>query len=153
MTSQPGSSAAEPPDQEPSDQEPWDAEAEEAALDRARPARRSTDRRWWIVGGVLLTAVVAVMVWFGLSATQGSVTAEVITYEPGERETSVTFEVTRPEGEAVSCTLEVVDGQHASVGRRDVTIPAGPSPTRTSAVVRTTTPGSNVDEPECRLTG
>lgn len=147
MTSQPGSSAAEPDDQ------PWDAEAEEAALDQERPARGGTDRRWWVVGGVLLTAVVAVMVWFGLSATQGSVTAEIITYEPGERETSVTFEVTRPEGEAVSCTLEVVDGQHASVGRRDVTIPAGPSPTRTSAVVRTTTPGSNVDEPECRLTG
>lgn len=136
------------PDPDRSPAPAWDAEADEAALEarRERP-----DRRWWLVGGLLGLLATAGVVWFGLSATQDTISSQIVTFDGAEREVTVVYEVTRPPGTPLTCTIEVVDNKHASVGRVDVEVPASErETTRESATVRTTTRASNVDAPECR---
>lgn len=131
--------------------ERWDAEAEEAAAE-SRRSRGSL--RWWLVGGVLVAIASAITVWFVLAGSEAAISSQVVAYEAGERQLDVTIEVTRPAGTAVSCTVAAVDRKHASVGTREVAIPAGEEETtRASTTVRTTTTPANVVIRACRATG
>ena len=97
--------------------------------------------KWWIVGTLGIGAGIAIAVWFGLSATVGQPRWQTFGYHVvDDRTVDVTFDVTRPDGRAMVCTVEALDENFASVGSVEVDVP--PSPTDTSridATVRTTT--------------
>lgn len=103
------------------------------------PARVST-RTWWVVGVLGCLAMLAVVVWFAISATVGRVSWQTTSYAVlDDANVEVSFRIERPAGTAVTCTLKAMDVRFAAVGLAEVEIPAGPQRrvTRTETI-RTT---------------
>lgn len=128
----------------------WDPEREEAEAE-ANPDRGQ--RRWWVVGGFLVLIAAATTIWYGVSATEGAVTTTDIGFERnGEREIVMIFDVTRPTGTALSCTVTAMDGEYARVGTKAQAVPASDErTTRVRAAVRTTTTAVTATVPECSV--
>lgn len=130
------------------DHEPWDPEREEAEAE-ARPRRGK--RLWWVVGGLLVAVGLALTVWFGVSSTERAVTTTDIGFErPSTKEIVMVFDVTRPTGTALSCTVTAMDGEYARVGTVEHEVPAADEETsRVRATVRTTTPAVTATVQDC----
>ena len=100
-----------------------------------RPAPGTT--RWWVVGGVGITAAVAVIVWLGL-ASANALGADVTAYNVvSDSEITVGYDVHRPDGVAVRCTVEAQDVRHARVGTVTDDVPAGARSVHREVTVRT----------------
>jgi hypothetical protein len=100
----------------PPNSAPPDARASAAA------ARR---RRGWAVAGGVVGLVVAVLVgWWTLRNEGQRITATTIGYQV-ESDTAVTvsFDVSRPPGLAVTCTVRALDGHFTVVGSADIIVP------------------------------
>lgn len=106
---------------------------------RSTPAQR---RRWWLVGGLAVAVMVALAVWFGLSATVGRVHWVATGHQVvSDAQVDVRFDLRRDPGRAVVCQLEAQDASHAVVGRTEVTVgPSPESPSRHVETVRTASP-------------
>ena len=126
----------------------WDPEREEAAAE-ASPDRGQ--RRWWAIGGGFVLVATALTVWFGLSGTDGAVTTTDIGFErKGERELVMIFDVTRPVGTPLSCTVTAMDSKYGRVGTKEQSVPASDEKTtRVRAAVRTTTTAVTATVQEC----
>lgn len=129
----------------------WDPERDEAEAE-ARPDRGR--RTWWLVGGLLVTVSVALAVWFGISGTEDAVTTTDIGFEhPSSREIVMVFDVTRPPGTEVSCTVTAMDGDYGRVGTAEHEVPAADErTTRVRASVRTTTAAVTATVQDCTET-
>jgi hypothetical protein len=105
------------------------------------PSSSGPSRRAWLLGGLGITAGVALAVWFGLSASLGHVTWQDIgATVVNDRVVEVDYQVHREPGRAVVCTLEAQDLRHARVGTTQDRIPASPEQdVRRAARVPTTT--------------
>ena len=80
---------------------------------------------WWVIGAVGIAIGVAGAIWFGVSATVGLPTFQTMSYKVlGDESVSVSFEVTSPDGDAVSCTVQALARDFSTVGSIDVAIPA-----------------------------
>ncbi|WP_435200070.1 DUF4307 domain-containing protein [Janibacter sp. GS2] len=130
------------------DHDPWDPEREEAEVE-ARPGR--ANRLWWALGGLFVTVGLALTVWFGVSGTEDAITTTDIGFEhPNDREIVMVFDVTRPTGTAISCTVTAMDGQYARVGTAEHEVPADDErTTRVRATVRTTTTAVTATVKDC----
>lgn len=126
----------------------WDAEREEAEAE-AHPDRGQ--RRWWALGGAFVVVASALTIWFGLSGTEGAITTTDIGFERnGDREIVMIFDVTRPAGTQLSCTVTAMDSKYARVGTKEHTVPASEaSTTRVRAAVRTTTTAATATVQGC----
>lgn len=134
---------------EPTETDPaWDPEREEADHEAA-PGRGQ--RRWWIIGGAFVVVATALTIWFGISGTRGAVTSTDIGFERrGEREIVMVFDVTRPPGTAVECTITAMDGDYGRVGTAQHAVPASQeATTRVRASVRTTTTAVTATVKDC----
>jgi hypothetical protein len=93
--------------------------------------------RWWVVGAVGITAMVAAIVWFGL-ASANALSADVTTYDVvSDSEVRVGYDVHRPDGAAVRCTVEAQDVRHGRVGTMADEVPAGARSVHREVTVRT----------------
>src|SRR5262245_40959891 len=103
-----------------------------------RPAPGTT--KWWVIGTIGIGIGIALAVWFGLSATLGQPGWQTQGYKVVDDQTvRVTFEVTRPGGKALTCTVEALARDFSVVGTADVAVPASTDETTTeTATVRTT---------------
>ncbi|EKA62666.1 DUF4307 domain-containing protein [Janibacter hoylei] len=128
----------------------WDPEREEAEAE-ANPDRGS--RRWWLIGGVAVVAAVAMSIWYGLSMTSGAITTTDVGFERnGEREIVMVFDVTRPTGTALSCTVTAMDSTYGRVGTKEQAVPASDErTTRVRAAVRTTTRAVTATVADCTV--
>lgn len=95
----------------------------------ARPRPRT--RLWWTIGVVGVSAMTALAVWFGLSASSN----QVHWYNGGfsivsDQEIDIRFDVTRDGDRAVLCQLHALDAQHARVGTGEVVVDPTPGETR-----------------------
>lgn len=128
----------------------WDPEREEAEAE-AHPDRGH--RRWWLIGGTFVVVATALAIWFGISGTDGAVTTTDIGFEHrGDREIVMIFDVTRPTGTALSCTITAMDGSYGRVGTKEQAVPASEErTTRVRASVRTTTTAVTATVPECSV--
>ena len=126
----------------------WDPAREEAEAE-ARPDRGRL--LWWVVGGALVVIAVAMTIWYGVSATRGAVTSTDIGFERnGNREIVMIFDVTRPTGTEVSCTVTAMDSDYARVGTKEQVVPADDErTTRVRAAVRTTTTAVTATVADC----
>jgi hypothetical protein len=116
---------------------------------------RRTDRRL-LAGGaaVAVTAGVAFLGW--VAWHQGrQVSWQEVAFDPADQSRpGLTFQVTRPSGATVTCTVTALNGRHAVVGRRDVVVPAGPDRTvQLVTTVRTAEPAVAVAVDRCAVTG
>lgn len=98
-----------------------------------------TNRTRWLAG-LLAAAAVAMAVWFGISATVGHATWSPFGYKViDDRSVSVTFDVNRPPGMALTCTVKAMSVDFATVGTLEVPVPpSSEADTRVTATVRTT---------------
>ena len=103
-----------------------------------RPAPGTT--KWWVVGTIGIAAGIALAVWFGLSATLGQPSWQTVGYKVVDDQTvRVTFEVSRPGGKALTCTVEALARDFGVVGTAQVDVPASSDETSTqTASLRTT---------------
>jgi hypothetical protein len=102
-----------------------------------RPAPGSG--RWWVVGGGGVLLAVAAIVWFGITSTAGQVRAEVTAYVVrGDDAVVVEYDVRRPAGTAVRCTVAGLDSRFGRVGAVTDDVPAaGPATVHRVVTVRT----------------
>ena len=88
----------------------------------ATAARR---RRGWAVAGGVVGLVVAVLLgWWTLRNEGQRITATTIGYRVESNTTvTVSFDVSRPPGLAVTCTVRALDGHFTVVGSADIVVP------------------------------
>jgi hypothetical protein len=103
-----------------------------------RPAPGTT--KWWVIGTLGIAAGIALAVWFGLSATLGRPSWQTVGYKVlDDQNVRVTFEVSRPGGTALTCTVEALARDFGVVGTTQVAVPASSGETSTeTASLRTT---------------
>ena len=96
--------------------------------------------KWWVVGTVGILAGIALVVWFALSATLGLPSWQTLGYKVvSDQQVRVDFEVYRPGGAALTCTVEALARDFAPVGTSRVQVPASAEETtRQSVTLRTT---------------
>ena len=98
-------------------------------------------RRAWTVTGAVVGAVAAVLIgWWTLRNEGQRITATTISYKI-ESDTSVlvSFDVSRPPGLAVTCSVRAMDGHFTVVGTADIVVPPeGDQVVHLQKAVRTT---------------
>jgi hypothetical protein len=96
--------------------------------------------KWWVIGTVGILGGVALAVWFGLSATLGRPSWQTLGYKVvSDQQVRVDFEVTRPSGMALTCTVEALARDFSPVGTSRVQVAVSPdATTRQSTTLRTT---------------
>ena len=100
-----------------------------------RPAPGTT--RWWVIGTVGISLAVAVIVWFAL-ASANALRADVTAYRGvTDSQVTVAYDVHRPDGAAVRCTIEAQDVRHGRVGTVTDDVPAGAKSVHREVTVRT----------------
>ncbi|MEO7236650.1 MAG: DUF4307 domain-containing protein [Lapillicoccus sp.] len=103
-----------------------------------------TDRRrlaWAVAGGVVGLVAAVLISWWTLRNESQRVSATTVAYKVVD-DTSVTvsFDVSRPPGLAVTCTIRAMDGHFTAVGSATVPIPStGDQVVHQESTVRTTT--------------
>ena len=96
--------------------------------------------KWWVVGTVGILAGVALAIWFGLSATLGQTSWQTIGYKVlSDEQVRVDFEVQRPGGAALTCTVEALARDFSPVGTSQVRVAASSDETTTESVTLRTT--------------
>jgi hypothetical protein len=96
--------------------------------------------KWWVIGTVGILGGVALAVWFGLSATLGRPSWQTLGYKVvSDQQVRVDFQVYRPGGTALSCTVEALARDFAPVGTSTVQVPASPDETTNETVTLRTT--------------
>ena len=105
------------------------------------PAVEARRRRAWAVTGGVIGLVAAVFIgWWTVRNEGQRITASTISYRV-ESDTSVwvQFDVSRPPGLAVTCTVRAMDGHFTVVGTADVVVPPeGDRLVRLDKSIRTT---------------
>lgn len=95
--------------------------AQQAMLDEryGRNQHPKARRVWWIVVGVVATAIVGVLGWMTVVGQQYSVSADDLGFQViDEHVVDVTFQVATQPGVPVTCVLEALDEEFGVVGFR-----------------------------------
>ncbi|MDQ2797062.1 MAG: DUF4307 domain-containing protein [Actinomycetota bacterium] len=97
-------------------------------------------RRWTIAGAVVGVVAAVLIGWWTLRNESARVTATTVGYHVvDDASVAVTFDVTRPPGQPVTCTVQAIDGHFTVVGTADIVIPPqGDRTVRQHLTVRTT---------------
>ena len=96
--------------------------------------------KWWVLGTVGILAGVGLAIWFGLSSTLGQPSWQTLGYKVvSDQQVRVDFQVYRPGGTALSCTVEALSRDFAPVGTSTVQVPASPDETTNESVTLRTT--------------
>lgn len=87
-------------------------------------------------------AVAVAFTWWSYRYESQRITASTFGFRVlGDASTEVTFEVTRPSGMAVTCTVQALSFSFAVVGSADFPVPTGGEPViRLTRTVRTASP-------------
>ena len=80
--------------------------------------------KWWVIGALGIGGGIALAVWFGLAATLGQPSWQTYGYSVvDDQSVKVTFDVTRPDGLPLTCTVQAMARDFSTVGRVDAAIP------------------------------
>jgi len=100
---------------------PPDSAPPSAPVSAAAPRRR---RGWAVAGGVVGLVVAVLVAWWTLRNEGQRITATTIGYRVESNTTvTVSFDVSRPPGLAVTCTVRALDGHFTVVGVADIGVP------------------------------
>ncbi|MGL4743490.1 MAG: DUF4307 domain-containing protein [Dermatophilaceae bacterium] len=104
-----------------------------------RPAPGSG--RWWALGAFGTTVVLGVAIWWAATSAAGGVRPTVTRYDvESDSSIVVEYDLARPDGVAVVCRVNALDGSRGRVGTVEDAVPAaGPAAVRRTVRVRTST--------------
>ena len=117
-----------------------------------------SNRRWVVIGGVLITAFTALVIALGVYFQHERVRWTVTGYDVvDDRTVEVEFDIRRPADTAVVCRVQALAIDFATVGSIDVTIPAdaadGAKSVHQAVTVRTTTRANTGTVGNCVVEG
>ena len=97
-------------------------------------------RGWAVAGGVVGLVVAELVGWWTLRNEGQRITATTIGYQvQSDTAVTVSFDVSRPPGLPVTCTVRAMDGHFTVVGSVDIVVPPeGERVVHLDKVVRTT---------------
>lgn len=97
--------------------------------------------KWWALGIAFALGMTALFSWRVLSVADEQITVQTVGFDVVDaRTTTIDFDVTRPVGGTVRCTVQAQDVRHAVVGSAEVLVaPARVRTSRQSVTIRTTT--------------
>ena len=104
------------------------------------PANADHRRRWTIAGAVVGGVAAVLIGWWTFRNEGQRITATTISYKvESDTSVSVSFDVSRPPGLAVTCTVRALDGHFTVVGTADIVVPPeGEQVVHLQKAVRTT---------------
>ena len=104
------------------------------------PANADHRRRWTIAGAVVGGVAAVLIGWWTFRNEGQRITATTISYKvESDTSVSVSFDVSRPPGLAVTCTVRALDGHFTVVGTADIIVPPeGEQVVHLQKAVRTT---------------
>ena len=104
------------------------------------PANADHRRRWTIAGAVVGGVAAVLIGWWTFRNEGQRITATTISYKvDSDTSVSVSFDVSRPPGLAVTCTVRALDGHFTMVGTADIVVPPeGEQVVHLQKAVRTT---------------
>jgi hypothetical protein len=104
------------------------------------PANADHRRRWTIAGAVVGGVAAVLIGWWTFRNEGQRITATTISYKvESDTSVSVSFDVSRPPGLAVTCTVRALDGHFTMVGTADIVVPPeGEQVVHLQKAVRTT---------------
>ncbi len=104
------------------------------------PANADHRRRWTIAGAVVGGVAAVLIGWWTFRNEGQRITATTISYKvESDTLVSVSFDVSRPPGLAVTCTVRALDGHFTVVGTADIVVPPeGEQVVHLQKAVRTT---------------
>lgn len=121
------------------------------------PARPPAEqRKWWIIGTIGVAIMTAFAVWFGLSASSNTVTANQAGFKIlGDDRIQVSWDVIPSErNKPITCTLIALNDKRDVLGTKVVQLKASSyRSTRYEDVVRTTSRAVSGTVKECHYTG
>lgn len=81
-------------------------------------------RAWAVTGGVVGLVAAVLIAWWTLRNESQRITATTTGYQvDSDTSVSVSFDVSRPPGLAVTCTVRALDGHFTVVGSADIVVP------------------------------
>jgi hypothetical protein len=114
----------------------------------AKPVHKMRNRILALIGVGLLTAGVAIIT----AITYSPVSHQDLSFQTGDWQTEVVFEVSRPVGTVVQCDLQALNEQFAIVGFKTVEIPVSERrQDRFRVTINTTHRATTGLVSECRL--
>jgi hypothetical protein len=78
------------------------------------------------------------------------VSPQIVSWQAADRSVRVHYEIAKPKGDDVRCTIIAYDPEHAEVGRAEVTVPPGMGSVDKHQEVATSSRATAVDVRECR---
>ncbi|MDQ1016651.1 DUF4307 domain-containing protein [Streptomyces afghaniensis] len=111
-----------------------------------RSTDERADRTLKIVGAVLAAALLGLVGWFGYHyVAQSEISAEVISFEPGQESVQVHLEVRKDAGADGYCTVRSQAENGAEVGRADFHFDGDATRIDKVVTLRTTSPGTTAE--------
>jgi hypothetical protein len=109
-------------------------------------------RLWWVVGTIGILLGVALATWYALAREGEAITPQVTSYRVVDDATTVVdFDVRRPEGATVVCTVTALDERFPVVGSQDLRVEApGDRTVHRQVTLRTTHRAVSGTVKECR---
>jgi Domain of unknown function (DUF4307) len=111
-------------------------------------------RRNWVAYTVIgvFVAICAAGWAIIMAHTDGnpSVSPEIVSWQAADRSVRVHYDIAKPKGDNVRCTLIAYDTAHAEVGRTEVTVPPGTGSVDRHQELSTSSRATAVDLQECR---
>lgn len=110
--------------------------------------------KWWVIGTIGVAFGVALVTWYALSLEAVRITPTVVSRSiTSDSETTVSLDIRRPDGQAVTCDVVALDERFAVVGTTPVQVPAdGPQTVHREVTLRTTSRPVSADVKNCRAT-
>ena len=82
-------------------------------------------RRWWVVGTIGILIGVGLASWYAIAREAAAITPQVTSYRVVDDATTIVdFDVRRPAGTTVVCTVVALDERFATVGSQDLRVPS-----------------------------
>lgn len=87
-----------------------------------------SSRLWWVVGGLLVAAAVALMAWIGVANARDNVEYHDVGFTvDSPAQVTARWQVSKPKDKQVRCLVRAMDKSFGTVGAVEVDVPAGVS--------------------------
>jgi Domain of unknown function (DUF4307) len=112
--------------------------------------RRGDKVAYAVIGVLVAVCAVGWAIIVGFSEGRPGVTPEVISFQLADRSVRVHYQISKPKGDDIRCSLVAYDTDHAELGRAEVDVPPGTGSVERHQVLPTSARATSVTVTDCR---